>query len=299
MLGRSAVRPPPPMTDAPPRFADALLASIEAAFGERVPPPVAALHRPARLARGRVDAEFCAIELADGAIGLGYALLDGTADALAGVRADALARAGTPALDLARAFLGTDPLSRTLGLAAINALSQSAMRAAGVVPPPAADSLGGLDPRAGERIGMVGWFPPLTRRVVDTGASLVVLELDPALAGRKDGFEVTLDPTALAGCDKVLATTTLLLNDTLDAVLRACAGAARVVLVGPTGGFLPDAAFARGVHALGGTRVVDRDGFVAALAAGGPWSAHATKYLIDARAWRGLPPQPRCGARAA
>lgn len=271
----------------PPRFADALLASVETALGARTPPQVAALHRPPRLGRGPVDAEFCAVELADGSIGLGYVLLDGAGDALGTDRAAALARPGTPSLALARAYARADPLARTLGLAAINALSQHAMRVAGRTAPPAADSLGGLDPRPGERVGMVGWFPPLTRRVLERGASLVVVELDPALAGRRDGYEVTLDPAALAECDRVLATTTVLLNDTLDAVLAACARATRVVLLGPSGGFLPDAAFARGVHAIGGTQVIDRDGFVAALEAGAPWGAYARKTLLDALDWPG------------
>ena len=277
-----------PAPAALPRFADALVASVEAAFSGIDPPPVAALHRPASFERGRTDAEFCAIELADGSIGLGYALLGDLRDGLDAPALAALARPGAPSLPLARAFRGRTTAERTLGLATLNALSQSAMRRAGIVPPDATDSLGGLDPRPGERIGMVGWFPPLTRRVVETGASLVVVELDPALAGRHEGFEVTLDPGVLAGCDKVLSTTTLMLNDTLDAVLAACSRAARVVLVGPTGGCLPDALFARGVDALGGTRVVDRDGFVDALASGGSWSAFARKFMLDATDWPAL-----------
>jgi uncharacterized protein (DUF4213/DUF364 family) len=270
-----------------PRFADALVAAVEAAFEGVEPPPIAAIHRPPAFERGRTDAEFCAVELADGAIGLGYALLGGAADA-SHDRAPAGACAGAPSLALARAYRDAEPAVRTLGLAAVNALSQSALRRSGWTPPDAVDSIGGLDPRPGERIGMVGWFPPLTRRIVGSGASLVVVELDPALAGRKDGFDVVLDHGVLRDCDKVLSTTTLMLNDTLDEVLDACAGASRVVLVGPTGGCLPDPLFERGVHALGGTRIVDRDGFVDALARGASWGAFARKYLIDAARWPGL-----------
>ena len=108
-----------------------------------------------------------------------------------------------------------------------------------------------------------------------------------ALAGERDGFTVTLDHRVLAGCDKVLSTTTLMLNDTLDEVVAQCAGASRLVLVGPGGGCLPDPLFARGVDALGATAIVDRDGFVDALGRGAAWGAHARKYLIEASAYPG------------
>jgi uncharacterized protein len=270
----------------PSAFTDDLIAAIEGAFARAAPPPVTALHQPPAFTRGRKDGEFCAVELADGSIGLTYALLDGGV-ALNDVRLpDALE--GMPALALARQYRSADPAGRALGLAAINALSQHLFRRAGYVPEPAADSIGALAPQPGERVGMVGWFPPLTRRILACGASLVVIELDPSLAGAKDGFTVTLDHRVLASCDKVLATTTLMLNDTLDAVLASCGAARRIVLVGPGGGCLPDPLFARGVSALGGTAIVDRERFVAALRSGRPWGGHARKYCIEARHYPGL-----------
>jgi uncharacterized protein (DUF4213/DUF364 family) len=85
-----------------------------------------------------------------------------------------------------------------------------------------------------------------------------------------------------------LSTTTLMLNDTLDAVVDACRGASALVLVGPGGGCLPDPLFARGVTGLGGTAIVDRDGFVTALARGEPWGTHARKYLIARDGYPGV-----------
>jgi uncharacterized protein (DUF4213/DUF364 family) len=51
-------------------------------------------------------------------------------------------------------------------------------------------------------------------------------------------------------------------------------------MIGPGGGCLPDPLFARGVTALGGTAIVDRDGFVDALSRGQRWGAFARKYCI-------------------
>jgi uncharacterized protein len=271
----------------PSRFADELIATIELGLAGSAVPAVKALHQPPAFTRGRKDGEFCALELADGSIGLTYALLDGTAAALRGT-GPAGRLEGEAAIGLARRFRSADPGVKALGLAAINALSQHLFRRAGYLPAAALDSIGMLDPQAGDRIGMVGWFPPLTQRIVASGASLVVVELDPSLAGEKDGFVVTLDRRVLAGCDKVLATTTLMLNDTLEAVLGACVSVQRLVLVGPGGGCVPDPLFARGVSALGGTAVVDRDRFVAALTRGDPWGAFARKYCIEARDYPGL-----------
>jgi uncharacterized protein (DUF4213/DUF364 family) len=260
-------------------FAREMLALTVRALAPLSPPPVRALHLPPEFTRGSKDGEFCALELEDGSIGLSYALLGDTAEALVPGRAPARL-AGMPSLELAARFGDARALPRALGLAAINALSQHLFRRAGYAPDTASDSIGLLDPRPGERVGMVGLFPPLTRRILAAGASLVVVELDPALAGQRDGYTVTLDHRELARCDKVLSTTTLMLNDTVDEVIAACANARALVLVGPGGGCLPDALFARGVSALGGTAIVDRDGFVDALARGQAWGRHARKYVI-------------------
>lgn len=250
-------------------------------------PPVAALHLPADSAAGARDGEFCALELADGSIGLSYVLLG---DTLAGLRATDAGRglAGRPAREIAGWYAARDPVRRTIGFAAINAVSQRLFRRAGLPLDTTVDSLGQLDPQPGERIGMIGLFRGLVERIVSRGASLTVLELKPELAGEFDGWRVSTDPAALAGCSKVLSTTTILLNDTLDAVLAACAGARWLALVGPSGGCLPDPLFARGVTLLGGTAITDRERFLAAFANGEPWSAFAAKYCLQASGYPGF-----------
>ena len=243
-------------------------------------PPVAALHLPPAFTRGTREGEFCAIELEGGAIGLSYLLLGDTFDQMQAAHPGADI-AGTPARELAGWYRHADPVHRTLGFAAINAVSQHWFRRSGFAFDWATDSIGRLDPQPGERVGMVGLFGPLLGRIVAAGARLTVLELDPRKAGDFDGYRVTTDALELAGCTKVLSTTTILLNDTLSSVLEACRDARWLALVGPGGGCLPDPLFARGVTLLGGTAIVDRDGFVAALAAGEAWSRFARKYCIE------------------
>lgn len=264
-----------------------LVGLLERAAASMQLPRVRSLHLPPPAADGSKDGEFCALELEDGSFGLSYVLLD---DALAALRADRGAPhlAGADALALARAYAGGRGSRRALGFAAVNALSRHLCDRAAFRPPDAADSIGGLEPRPGQEIGMVGLFPPLVKAIVGRGARLTVLELRADLAGERDGWRVTLDPAALAGCRQVLCTSTVLLNDTLDEVLAACRGAERLVLVGPGAGCLPDPLFARGVSALGGSWVEDGPAFRQTLCRGDAWGRHTRKVMIERAAWPGF-----------
>jgi uncharacterized protein (DUF4213/DUF364 family) len=271
-------------------IAEALLSDLRRRLGAAPRPRVKALHLPPAPWNGSKDGEFGALELEDGALGLSYVLLDDSLQALAGGRAGA-DLCGADVMDVAAGWLDGDAVARTLGFAAVNAASRHLLDRMGVVPPDAPDSIGGLDPQPGEHIGMVGFFPPLVRQVTARGARLTVLELRADLAGQHAGFEVTLDPTALNDCDKVLSTSTVLLNHTLDGVLANCRKASHVALIGPGAGCLPGVLFDAGVTTLGGTWITDAAGFKQALQQGQPWSRFARKFAwnaADARA-AGLP----------
>ena len=180
-------------------------------------------------------------------------------------------------------------LRRTLGFAACNALSRTVMDRMGFAPPRATDSIGGIAPQAGDHVGMVGLFSPLLKQVTAAGARLTVIELNPDYAGHYDGYRVTLDAAELEACNKVLSTSTILLNHTVDAMLAHCRRAERIVLIGPSAGCLPDPLFARGVTVVGGSWVTDRAGFIDALRRGDSWSAFAYKFALAAADWPGLP----------
>lgn len=268
-------------SSAPSAAADTV-ARLAAALQGCPVPRVRALHLPPVPWNRTKDGEFGAIELDDGSLGVSYVLLDGTLAELAArhPRGDALA--GDDALAWARRWADPSaaPAQRTIGYAAVNALARHLNDRAGYVPPAATDSIGGLDPQPGETIGMVGYFPPLVKQVIARGARLVVVELRADLAGAHDGFHVTLDPAALRDCHAVLMTSTVLLNDTLDALLAHCRSARSVVMVGPGASCLPDPLFERGVTALAGVWIADCAGFVQALRAGAPWGDHARKVLV-------------------
>lgn len=278
-------------------FAADLVSALERATAGRPVPRVRALHLPPPEAAASKNGEFCALELDDGALGISYVLLGDTLAQLASGHA-AQQLAGLDALTLARAFAappgaGAEAgIQRTLGFAAANALSRTVMERMGFAPPRAGDSIGGIDPQPGDHLGMVGLFSPLLKQVTAAGAHLTVVELNPEYVGHYDAYRVTLDAAALEDCNKVLLTSTILLNHTVDDILAHCRRAERIVLIGPSAGCLPDPLFMRGVTVVGGSWIADRQGFIDALRRGESWSAFAYKFALTAGDWPGLPPGP-------
>ena len=276
-------------------FATDLIAELERATAGRPVPRVRALHLPPPEAAESRNGEFCALELDDGALGLSYVLLGGILPRLA-ASDDPHTIVGMDALQLAREFAsptagagGDAEIRRTLGFAAANALSRTVMERMGFAPPRAIDSIGGIDPQPGDHVGMVGLFTPLLKQVTAAGAQLTVIELNPDYAGHYDGYRVTLDAAALEDCNKVLSTSTILLNHTVDDMLAHCRKAQRIVLIGPSAGCLPEPLFARGVTVVGGSWITDRAGFIDALRRGESWSGFAYKFALAAADWPGLP----------
>ncbi|MBT9596544.1 MAG: hypothetical protein IV094_11210 [Vitreoscilla sp.] len=96
-----------------------------------------------------------------------------------------------------------------------------------------------------------------------------------------------LDPRDLNACDKVLSTSTVLLNHTLDEVLANCRKARCLALIGPGAGCLPDVLFEAGVTTLGRTWITDTSGFKEAMHLGLPWSRFARKFALNATDWPG------------
>ena len=277
-------------------FALDLILALEHAIAGQHVPRVRALHLPPAEAIASKSGEFCALELDDGALGISFVLLGGTLSQLVQAK-DMDGIIGMDALQLAHEFARPRPgsedpaadLRRTLGFAAANALSRTVMDRLGFTPPRATGSLGGIDPQAGDHIGMIGLFTPLLPQLLpqlaEAGARLTVVELNPEQVGDHDGYRVTLDATELGACNKVLSTSTILLNHTVDSMLAHCRQASHIALIGPSAGCLPPPLFARGVSLIGGSWVSDRASFIDALRRGESWGQFAYKFALTAADW--------------
>ena len=268
-------------------FASDYIAQLER-FAARSPlPRIRALHLPPARPDSDGKGEFCAVELDDGSLGLSYVLLGDTLDRLRGSGVDG-GLSGADPLAVARRYASADSSEKTLGFAAANALTRCLFDRAGYQPDASGDSIGRIDPQAGDQIGMIGLFRPLLGRILQSGARLTVVELKPELAGEADGYRVTLDAEELATCGKVVSTSTLLLNDTLDRMLGCCRNARWFAMVGPGAGCLPDALFSRGVTLLGGSWIRDGAGFIDALKRGETTSPFSVKSALTAERYPGF-----------
>ena len=256
---------------------------IDAALGPAcirriVLPPLA--DRPGK------EGEFCAVQLDDGSVGLAFTLLDGTLAALHARGAGTLE--GHAALALVRGYAEGDAAARTLGLATINALTRRLYDRAGFVADDAIDSFGSLALKPGDRLGMVGHFTPLIAQARELGIPVTVLELKAELVREEPELVVTLDAKRLAGCNKIVSTSTLLLNDTFEAVAGCWRGAEAVAIVGPSAGCPPDPLFAAGVSAVGTAWVADAEAFLARCAAGEKWGETSRKVTLTPQCYPGL-----------
>ncbi|MCE2659810.1 MAG: hypothetical protein LW854_16470 [Rubrivivax sp.] len=279
----------------PTGIARALLQQAEQVARHLPMPPVAALHMPGQgQAASGHEAEFCAIELADGSVGLSYVLLGHTLQALLQAHGQATGAerlAGADPLTLAQGLVDGHAVARALALAALNAMTDSAWRRLGYTPPAAGNSLADVQLGPDDHLGMIGFFPPLVSRVQAAGGRLTVVEMDAATVARQQQrfpqVHVTLQRQAIAACNVVVGTSTMLLNDTLDDMLAAAPAAQRFAVIGPSAGLWPDELFRRGVTQMGGTRVTDAAALAAAMREGAPWSRATQKFVIDRSTWPG------------
>jgi hypothetical protein len=215
------------------RLGDVLAASL-------APVEVTGLHLPALVEDGAYRDEFGFVLLADGTVGPFYVSLDPVLRTL-WTRYPRPERVRLDPVALVRSLGGGDLAERALALGAFNALSQRLMRCAGYEPPERSESKEVTAGGSRGPVGMIGYFCPVVDRLVDSGSEVLVLELRPQRVPERPHVQVTTLAGDLAGCERVLCTASVLINDTLDDLLAACRGADVFELIGPSGSGIPDA----------------------------------------------------------
>ncbi len=182
---------------------------------------------------------------------------------------------GRPARDVMRDALSPDGLRRAVGIATLNALAERCWQ---VRPHPqmvlqrATDAFDATGFRAGDNVVLVGAFIPFLKELKRRHQPYLVLEQNPAaLKPEEMPFYRPAEAAReiVPPADVLLVTGATLLNDTLEDLLALARPEARVTVVGPTVGMLPDAFLARGADILGAVRIVAPDAFLDLLAEGG------------------------------
>jgi uncharacterized protein (DUF4213/DUF364 family) len=205
--------------------------------------------------------------------------------------------AGRPAAELMQGALAENGLTRAVGIATLNALAELCWRRRpnpGVALLAGADAFDASDIREGERVVLVGAFIPFLKELKRRRQPYLVLEQNPAaLKAEEMAFyrPADLAPEVVPAADVLLITGATLLNDTLEDLLALADPAARVTVLGPTVGMLPDAFLARGADILGSIRITRPDAFLDLLAEGGSaphFLGHSAEKIVLARRQAGL-----------
>jgi uncharacterized protein (DUF4213/DUF364 family) len=182
---------------------------------------------------------------------------------------------GRRAGDLAREALSGHWIRRAVGIATVNALADCCWQRR---PHPdvelrhGVDAFDATDIRHADKVVVVGAFVPFLKELKRRGQAFLVLEQDPAtLKADELPFFRPAEQAAeiLPDADVVLITGSTLVNNTLEHLLALSRPDARVTVVGPTVGMLPDAFLARGADVLGCVRITEPDAFLDLLAEGG------------------------------
>jgi uncharacterized protein (DUF4213/DUF364 family) len=233
------------------------------------------------------DAQFMAISLESGAAGISFVLLpDEKMEQYNTLKLPDFT--GKAPQEVALEFGNKDLIKEMISLAAINAICQHVMRETSFKAESATDSLGLLSVSAGDRIGMVGLFFGLVKTIRNAGADLVVIEKNEQLIKKFPDLPMTLDATKLKTCNKILCTSTTLLNNSLDEILTHCSPGAFISIIGPTAGYFPDPLFARGVDVVGGRVVKNGAQFLQLLAEGKHWGEATQRTCFQKKTYTGI-----------
>ncbi|WP_153021664.1 MULTISPECIES: DUF364 domain-containing protein [unclassified Rhodanobacter] len=166
-------------------------------------------------------------------------------------------------------------LRRGLAIATLNALAETLWLRNG---PPAdvevreGDAFDALPMQPGDRVALVGAFPPYMRMLRKRGQPFNVLELDPATLKPDElpYYEpAERAPQVIPNADIFITTGTTLVNGSLDSLLSLLRPGAQAAVIGPTATLLAEPYIRRGVTVIGGTRVRAVDELLDLLAEGG------------------------------
>ena len=194
-----------------------------------------------------VGVSLTACCLSDGAVGVSYVLRDGLPNGCS-VFPYVQAAEGRPAAEIAAWVVeGQDDLQRGIGAAVLDAASQGLDIADDDSPEPF-----GLRIESSDVVGMVGYIPPVAKKLAQRAGELIVFDHGAWLEGDPDVLPTDQQSQLLPGCDIVVLTGTTTVNGTVDSLLAMCSKAREIVLVGTSTPMFPEGFRGSGVTRLAG-----------------------------------------------
>ena len=249
-------------------------------------PDIAQLYPPSENIPHRRDKKFGVISLTDGSCGFFFAGFGDTQSRLQ--QFNSQKQLDAPTISYLNWCNSDDPFEAAIGFGVLNAVSQHLLKAAHYQLDQASDPVGQLDIDSAQHVGMVGFFPPLVKRLTERKTRLTIIEKDKKFLDRSGPFEMTSNINQVKDCDRVLITGSTLINHTLDEVIENCSRDAQTALIGPTASCLPDPLFERGIHVIGSTTVTNSTLLAELLETGEPWSRATSKYCVSRENYPGI-----------
>jgi hypothetical protein len=209
----------------------------------------------------RIGLCYTAVLLDDGSAGVAYTFKEALppgCDVFQGKRPVA----GKLASETLSYLSSTDLLERAVGIATANALINTEQKAL-----VEGDILAVLDFRQDDRVGMVGYFPPLMPVLKQTVKEVLVFE--KILEHQPGVYQEDKAPELLPSCSVAIITATALINTTLQLLLEACGNCREIAIVGATTPLAPDIFKPLGVTLLSGILVTDPRGILRQVSEGG------------------------------
>jgi uncharacterized protein (DUF4213/DUF364 family) len=168
---------------------------------------------------------------------------------------------GKPVSEILTYSLDSNVLKSAIGVATMNAISQSILDSGdgdGYRIVKKTDGFDLLDIQPDETIALIGAFTPYIHRLKRMGNPFFIIEKN-SQALRSDEMKWYRPEAEMASTlgrsDAVIMTGTAMVNHTIDAILSFITDRHRVAIIGPTASMIPDAFFERGVQVMAGVRI--------------------------------------------
>ncbi len=209
----------------------------------------------------RIGLCYTAVLLSDSSAGVAYTFKEKVppgCDVFQGKRP--LAR--TKAAETLQYLESSDVLARAVGLATANALINQKRK--DLVEGDISEVLS-LDKE--DRVGMVGYFPPLMPALKPLVRDLLIFE--NILKRASEVYSEDKAQELLPSCTVAIITATALLNDTVEPLLAACKNCRQIALLGATTPLAPEIFKAYGVTLLSGIVITDSPAILCCVSEGG------------------------------
>lgn len=230
-----------------------------------------------------VGVSLIAVQLSDGSLGISYVLRDSLPSGCS-IFPYAKEVPGKTVKETAEWILtGKENLQKAIG----GAILCAALEDTGVPDEEKSETPYGININADDKVGMIGFIPPVADMFMKHAGSLIVFDQGISLRGGGErGCDAKVMPMEkqqemLPDRDIVVLSGTTTVNGTIDGLLEICKKAREIIMIGPSTPMCPEGFKGSGITRLAGSfwdRSHKEDIFKNISQAGG--IAHVKKYMI-------------------